>query len=68
MSDNKKNKKMMAMGIAYGIELVVVIMLGLFAGRWIGEQFGSSEWGAVLGCFVGFAGWTYRMARTMKTS
>jgi F0F1-type ATP synthase assembly protein I len=67
MNDNKKNRKMMAMGIAYGVELVVVIMMGLFAGRWIGEQCGASEWGAILGCFVGFAGWTYRMARTMKT-
>lgn len=56
------------MGIAYGVELVVVIMVGLFGGRWIGEQMGSGEWGAIIGCFVGFAGWTYRMARTMKTT
>lgn len=61
--ESKKNKKMAAMALAYGVELVVVLMVGLFAGRWIGAQAGMSEWGAIIGCFAGFTVWTYRMAR-----
>lgn len=60
---SKSNKKMVAVALAYGVELVVVILVGLFAGRWIGERVGSSEWGAVIGCFAGFSVWTFRMAR-----
>ena len=54
---------MVAVAFAYGIELVVVILVGLFGGRWLGEKMGSPEWGAIIGCFVGFSLWTYRMAR-----
>ncbi len=65
--ESKKNKKMAAAALAYGVELVVVLMVGLFVGKWFGEKWAHApEWGAVVGCFAGFTVWTWRMARLQK--
>lgn len=69
MSDeSKKNKKMVAMALAYGVELVVVLMIGLFIGKWVGGKANVPEWGAVIGCFAGFTVWTVRMTRVQARS
>ncbi|MCC6138796.1 MAG: AtpZ/AtpI family protein [Bdellovibrionaceae bacterium] len=67
MSENKKSdKRMLAVAFGYGVELVVVIVVGLYVGRWLGGQLGAQQGGTIIGCFVGFAGWTWRMVRLQQ--
>ncbi|MCB9072647.1 MAG: AtpZ/AtpI family protein [Bdellovibrionaceae bacterium] len=68
MSEGKAGKRMVALAFAYGIELVAVVVVGLFAGKAIGSYWNMGEWGAVIGCFIGFSGWTWRMARLQTTA
>lgn len=48
-----------------GIQLVVSILLFVYAGRWLDGKLGTSPWLLVLGAFVGaFAGF-YSMYRAL---
>lgn len=69
MSDTKKNsRRMAALAMGYGAELVVVILVGLYVGKWIGERYQFEPWGAMIGCFVAFAGWTARMIKVQNAA
>lgn len=51
-----------------GIQLVVSILLFVYAGRWLDGKLGTSPWLLVLGAFVGaFAGF-YSMYRALTAS
>lgn len=67
--DKTSSRKMAAIAMGYGAELVAVILIGLYVGKWIGERYWSAgQWGAIIGCFVGFAGWTTRMIRVQNAA
>lgn len=54
----------MALALAMGGELIVYILIGVFAGEYMGEKYlGTTNWGAVIGTGIGFTIWVLRMVR-----
>jgi hypothetical protein len=49
-----------------GLEMVLSVLFGLFAGRWIGEKAGSASWGALIGFGFGVAAAARAMMRAYR--
>ena len=65
---DKKNKKMLAVAIGYGVELVVVILVGIYVGKWFGRYWDAEMLGAIIGCFTAFSAWTWKVIRAEQSS
>jgi F0F1-type ATP synthase assembly protein I len=60
------NRKAMAMAFAMGGELTASLLVGVAIGYYGGRYFHFAEWGAVIGSFVGFSAWVWRIVASKK--
>lgn len=67
-SSENKNKKMLAIAIGYGVELVVVILVGIYVGQWMGRYWNTEMLGSIIGCFAAFSAWTWKVIRAEQSA
>jgi F0F1-type ATP synthase assembly protein I len=63
---NPQNRKAMAMAFAMGGELAAILVVGVLIGYYGGRYFQFAEWGAVIGSFLGFFAWVWRIVASKK--
>jgi F0F1-type ATP synthase assembly protein I len=51
-----------------GLELALLILLGLFVGQWIDKRLGTAPWLLILGVFTGAAAGFVNMYRILTTA
>lgn len=56
----------MALAFAMGSELVISVLVCMAAGYYLGPYFGSAQWGAIIGSFLGIFVWVWRMISSRK--
>ena len=66
MNTEPKNRKALAVALAMGAELIVSLTVGVFVGYYGGGYVNFAEWGAVIGSFVGFGLWVWRVIASKK--
>ncbi len=64
--DQKKQKRAFGVAMALGFELLSLVLVGVFAGFYIGGRYGFKEIGAILGCTAAFSVWIWRIVRTQR--
>lgn len=60
------NKKAIGVAMALGFELLSLVLVGIFAGWYLGELKGVRELGAIVGCSLAFAIWIWRLIRSKR--
>jgi ATP synthase protein I len=51
-----------------GLELTGLILLGLYAGKWVDKRLGTAPWLLILGVFAGAAAGFFNMYRILTTA
>ena len=68
MNNQEKKKSSISVAIGYGAELVLVILAGVYAGQWIGQHWNQEMLGSVLGCFIAFTLWTWKVIKAEQSA
>jgi len=65
---NNNRNPFHAMGLMTAIvsQLVGSILIGIFAGRWLDQQWGTSPIFLIIGLFIGLASGTYAMVLSIR--
>jgi F0F1-type ATP synthase assembly protein I len=61
-----QNKKAIAIAFALGMELLGLVLGGIFLGYFAGKMFLVENEGAVIGCLIGFILWFWRLVKTKR--
>jgi ATP synthase protein I len=51
-----------------GLQFAIAILVGLFAGRWLDQKFGTAPWLLIAGLVVGATAGFYAMYKALKAS
>jgi F0F1-type ATP synthase assembly protein I len=67
MRNNNRNPfQAMALMSAIVSQLVGSILIGIFAGRWVDQHWGTSPIFLIIGLFIGLASGTYAMVLSIR--
>ena len=63
---NQSSRKSVAIAFSMGGELIASLLVGVFIGYYGGGYYQFAEWGAVIGSFMGFSVWVWRIISVKK--
>ena len=65
-SEPERKAHPLGVALSIGTELVVAVVLGLFAGKWIDRKLGSEPVGLLIGTFAGIIVGLYQLVSRTK--
>lgn len=64
--DPKSGRGAMAAALGAGIELVVAVVLGIYAGTWCDKKLGTKPWLSLAGFLIGTCVGIYQLVRSTR--